>query len=129
MQNHHADSLSRLLTGSPTVDDEEDEIPSFLLENVNYDLYLDTPDPNATMDFIENDFVEDEQLLVFEERKDLSLKVPKWKNYLPLNSTMHYAMELVAVLMGERRYHVLTMIMVSSSEKGTQSTKLSSPTH
>lgn len=54
--NQHADALLRLLTESPTVEDDEDEIPSFLLEEVQKGLHLETVDLNAAVDFIENVF-------------------------------------------------------------------------
>ena len=69
-ENHHTDAFSRLLSGPPTVEDGEDEIPSFLLEDIEEDPYTGTLDLNTTMDFIENDFAEGDQLLAAEERKD-----------------------------------------------------------
>ena len=68
--NQHADALSRLLTASPTVDNDEDEIPSFLLEETNDDLYLETLDLHATVDFIEQDFDEEDHLLAIEKTKE-----------------------------------------------------------
>lgn len=53
---HRAYDLSRLLTGSCTVEDDEEEILSFLLEETEADLHLEAIDLNATIDFIENDF-------------------------------------------------------------------------
>lgn len=73
--NHHADALSGLLTASPTVHDSEDDIPYFLLEIEEDDLYIDTLDLNAMMYFIDNDLAEGYQLPAVAERQNtLALK-------------------------------------------------------
>lgn len=67
---HYADSLLRLLTGSTNVEDDESEITSFLLDDADDDLLMESVDLNATMEFIENEFDESYQLLEIEERKE-----------------------------------------------------------
>lgn len=69
----HAEFLSRLLTGSPTVPDDEDEISSFPLEEINDDLNLENIKLNATVESIEIGFDGDDQLLAIEERKEARL--------------------------------------------------------
>lgn len=54
--NQHAHYLSLLLKGSLTAEDDEDDIPSFLLGDVDANAHLETIDFNATVDFIEIHF-------------------------------------------------------------------------
>ena len=56
--NHHADALSRLLTGTPNdVNGDDDDIPAFLLDivnNVNHSKIENTSTPTA--EFMEIDY-------------------------------------------------------------------------
>lgn len=66
---HRVKSLSRLLTGSKMVEDDDDEIPSFFLDKIDDDLHLENIDLNSTIALIEQDFEGSEQHLETEERK------------------------------------------------------------
>lgn len=68
--DHHADHLSRLLTGSPTVRDVEDEIPSIVFEEAENELYIETIYFTAAVDLIENDFDKVEKVLEVKEPKN-----------------------------------------------------------
>lgn len=75
--DHHDVVLPRLLNVSPTVEDEADELSSFLLEEAYTYIHLETIDLNGTVAFIENDFDEMELLLATKEAKSpLSSRLP-----------------------------------------------------
>lgn len=62
-ENHHADALSRLLTGSPTEDDDNDEIPAFLVDKIDKVLY-GIDEQYEHIECIEFDYAEVDHLLV-----------------------------------------------------------------
>lgn len=67
--NQHDDALSILLTGSPTVEDDEGEIAWLLNKGTEADLHLDTIDINATVDFMEQCLEEFDHVLAMKEPK------------------------------------------------------------
>lgn len=68
-EDHHEDALSRLLTGYPTVEDDEYKIPSFILEEFEDDLDLAELYLTTTIYFIENDYEEVNQILEMEKER------------------------------------------------------------
>lgn len=70
MDNHHADALFQIPKGYRTVEDDEDEIPWFILEGLEDEPYFAELDLTATLHFIKNDYAEIDQLLEMEDKKD-----------------------------------------------------------
>lgn len=73
-ENHHADALSRLLTGSLADDDAEDELPSSFLEETEAHPHLKIIDINETFGFIEHDFDKVDQNISMKEAKEHSME-------------------------------------------------------
>lgn len=67
--NHHADARPSLLTGSPTVDEDDEEISSFVREETEADPHIETNDLEKTVNFIENHSNEVYHVLETKEEK------------------------------------------------------------
>lgn len=68
--NQHADSRSRRITGSTTVENDKDEIPLFFPEEPDDDAFIESLELYTTMDFIESAYGEPGHFLGIDEPKE-----------------------------------------------------------